>query len=97
MFGVVGKKKLAVKIKKKVINYVQNDLFLEVTENKTKLTNAFNNSASFLSCKIYLIKKKYFSFSKPQAIEKRLRVMRRIKIRKKINLNRNLKKTADEI
>lgn len=97
MFGVLGKKKLAVKIKKKVINYIQNDLLLEVNENKTKLTNAFNDSASFLSCKIYHTKRKYFPFSKPQAIEKRLRIMRRIKIRKKINLERNLKKVADDI
>jgi hypothetical protein len=97
MFGVVGKKKLAVKIKKKVINYIQNDLFLEVNENKIKLTNVFNDSAYFLSCKIYCIKKKYFSFLKPQAIEKKLRVMRRINIRKKVNLKRNLKKVADDI
>ena len=97
MFGVMGKKKLAVKIKKKVINYIQNDLFLNINENKTKLTNAFNDSASFLSYKIYCTKKNYFSFSKPQAIEKRLRIIRRIKMRKKVNLDRNLKKIANEI
>lgn len=97
MFGVMGKKKVAVQIKKKVINYIQNDLFLEINENKTMLTNVFNDSVSFLSCKIYSNKKNYFLFSKPQVIEKRLRTLRRIKIRKKLNLDRNSKKTADEI
>ena len=97
MFGVLGKKKLAVKIKKKVIDYIQNDLFLKVNEDKTKLINAFNDSASFLSCKIYRTKKKCFSFSKFQAIEKKFKIMSRIKIRKKVNLNRILKKAADEI
>lgn len=97
MFGVLGKKKLAVKIKKKIVNYVQNDLFLEVIEDKTKLINAFNDSASFLSCKIYCTKRKYLPFLKPQAIEKKLRMIHRIKIKKKINLDRNLKKAANEV
>jgi retron-type reverse transcriptase len=97
IFGVLGKKKLAVRIKKEITNYIQNNLSLDVDGNKTKLTNVFKDSISFLSCKIYCTKRKYLSFSKPKAIEKRLKIMRRIKIKKKITINKNLKKSADNI
>ena len=97
MFGVLGKKKLAVRIKKKVLNYVQNDLFLKVINDTTKLVNSFNDFSLFLSYKIYCTKRKYLPLLKPQAIEKKLRMVHRIKNRRKVNLDRNLKEAANEV
>lgn len=95
--GVLGKKKLAVKIKSLFSDFIFNNFHLEANKEKTKLTNVFNDSANFLSCKIHNTKRKYLSFSKPKAIEKKVRVARRIKIRQNIYLNRVLKNSADNL
>ena len=68
---------------------------LEINEEKTRLINVYNDAARFLGMKIYCVKTKHLSISKPKAIEKRLRILNRIKIRKSIINNRILKDTAD--
>lgn len=93
--AVLGKKTLALKIKESIKQFIENDLLLKI--NKKKVINVFNNSANFLSYKISCNKKKYFSFSKPKTLEKKIRIVHKIKLRMKINSDRLLKTSADTL
>ena len=93
--AVLGKKTLALKIKESIKQFIKNDLLLKINKKKTKVINVFNNSANFLSYQINCNKKKYFSFSKPKTLEKRIRIGHKIKLRIKINSDRLLKTSTD--
>jgi hypothetical protein len=97
IIAVLGKKILVLKIKESIAQFIKNDLLLKIHKKKTKLINVLNNSSNFLSYQISCNKKKYFSFSKPKAIEKKIRIARKIKLRIKINSDNLLKISADTL
>ena len=80
-----------------ITHFIQHHFFWEITPSKTRLINIFHDSIHFLSCKIYCTKKEYTLFSQSAGLEKKHRIGRQIKMKKKIVLNRNLKKSADNI
>lgn len=47
ILGIVGKKELALEIKKKITNYIETNFFLNTNKNTIKLVNIFNNSIGF--------------------------------------------------
>lgn len=93
--AILSKKKLALKIKETIKQFIKNDLLLKINKKKIKIINIFNNSANFLSYQISSNKKKYFSFSKPKTLEKKIRIAHKIKLRIKINSDKLLKTSAD--
>lgn len=95
--GILGSKKIARKIQKLVSAKIKNSLHLEIKEEKTKLTNIYNDKAHFLGTIIYSRKEKHLTSFKPQAIEKRRRVMNRINLRKTTIEKKINKKSAMEI
>lgn len=97
IFGILSNKKWAMKCYNDITHFIQHHFFWEITPSKTRLINIFHDSIHFLSCKIYCTKKEYTLFSQSAGLEKKHRIGRKIKMKKKIVLNRNLKKSADNI
>ena len=93
--AILGKKTLALKIKESIKQFIKNDLLLKINKKKTRVINIFNNSANFLTYQISCNKKKYFSFSKPKTLEKKIRIAHKIKLRMKISSDKLLKTSAD--
>ena len=80
-----------------ITNFIQHNFFQETISNKARLISIFHDSIHFLSCKIYCKKKEYDQFLQIGGLEKKRRNNHKIKSKKKIVLNRNLKKSADNI
>lgn len=97
LIGVLAKKKFVLKLKSQVLTWIENELRFEINEEKTKLTNVYNDTVRFLGMTIHCVKSKHLSISKSKAIEKKVRIMNRIKIRKNIINNRISKNTAELI
>lgn len=98
IFGILSTKKWAIKYYKHITHFIQYNFFREIASAKTKLVNLFHDSMHFLSCRIYCTKKEYAPFFQGDGgLEKKRRISRKIKIKKKIIINKNLKKSADNI
>ena len=96
IFGMLSNKKWALKCCNSITSFIQHHFFRGITSAKTRLINIFHDSIHFLSCRIHCTKKEY-AFFQDSGFEKKRRISRKIKKNKKIILNRNLKKSADNI
>ena len=74
LFGLRCKQNIAIKLKKKILNFIKSKLFLKMENKNIKLINPFNNSVDFLSCKISFVKKRDSSFLKNKNLEKKFRI-----------------------
>ena len=54
--GIVGKKKSAIKIRRSIVVFIQQNFYTDIVINKIKLTNLLYDAIYFLSCKIYYVK-----------------------------------------
>jgi Type II intron maturase len=97
IFGILSNKKWAVKCYNNITSFIQHHFFREIALAETRLINVFHDSIHFLSCRIYCTKKEYAPFFQSVGLEKKHRIHRKIKIKNKIILNKNLKKSADNI
>lgn len=74
VFGIQGSKKSILELKRKILNFLKNDLFLEKNKVKIQLGNVFKSPLSFLSYRIYYVKKKYKWYLKNRMPYKRVEI-----------------------
>lgn len=95
IFGVKGKKEIAVQYRQKIIKFISEQLFFKIYEKKVKFIDVSKNSVSFLSCKIYNIKRTNLLSVKSKILEHNSKIKRNIKIQRKIEKNKSFKKIID--
>jgi len=89
--GIRGERTIAVQIKKEIKDFLKSDLHLEVSEEKTKITNVYYGKASFLGMKIFGVPASKIPNRRAAHVERFRRLKRRITLRLEAAENKRIK------
>jgi len=97
IIGVRGSLELAHKIKELIKNFLKGTLHLYLNEEKTKITNTYNNKTKFLGMYIYNMNVKDLPYRNSREVENTTRVMRKNEALKNNSRIKILKNTRERI